>query len=96
MKITLKVLIIGGGCAGWLVALKLVQRGISCMIVDTNPGCAYASTRNQGWLHSGAYYAIHDDIVVAQACGSGYHYIEHFYPDTIHEQTRCYFLFKSQ
>jgi FAD dependent oxidoreductase len=66
------------------------------MIVDTNPVCAYASTRNQGWLHSGAFYAIHGDIVVAQACRSGYHYIEHFYPDTIHEQTRCYFLFKSQ
>ena len=50
------VVVIGSGCAGaWLVH-ELSYRGFSCALVDTVPFAAYTSTRNQGWLQSGAFY----------------------------------------
>jgi glycine/D-amino acid oxidase-like deaminating enzyme len=87
------VAVIGGGCAGWFAADELTRRGICCVVIDTDPPAAFASTRNQGWLQSGAFYAaMEDDIPTARFCRKGFHLIRSRYPDVIRTGISSYFL----
>jgi len=50
--------IIGAGVMGLWLALKLAQRGYSVAVIEKEPWIADGpSTRNEGWLHCGAYHA---------------------------------------
>ena len=49
--------IMGSGAAGLWLAHELTRRGYSVAVLDRQPFCGFASTRNQGWLQSGALYA---------------------------------------
>ncbi|HLI07555.1 MAG TPA: FAD-dependent oxidoreductase [Ktedonobacteraceae bacterium] len=87
------VAVIGGGCAGWFAADELTRRGICCVVLDTDPPAAFASTRNQGWLQSGAFYAaMEDDIPTARFCYKGFHLIRSRYPNAIRTGISSYFL----
>jgi hypothetical protein len=87
------VIIIGSGCAAWWVSLYLAMRGISCVILDTNPPGAFASTANQGWLQSGAWHMIvGNDLLTARACRDGSDFIRSRYPDVIRRGISSYFL----
>ncbi len=53
-----RVIIIGGGIAGLSAAVRLSQAGLPVTVLETSTLGFGASTRNQGWLHSGAWFAI--------------------------------------
>src|ERR1700720_4413859 len=92
-----RVVVIGGGCAGWFAADELTHRGIHCIVIDTNPPAAFASTRNQGWLQSGAFYAaMQDDIATARFRREGFHLIRSRYPNVIRNDIPGYFLLRSE
>jgi hypothetical protein len=59
---------------------------------------SYASTRNQGWLQSGAFYlAINDvDREAAIACRDGYHFVKSFAPEALLPKVPCYYLFEDE
>jgi FAD dependent oxidoreductase len=87
------LLIIGAGCAGWFVSLMLALRGIVCTILDMNPPGAFASTSNQGWLHSGVgHTVVARDPRTVSACRDGSHWIRSHYPDVVYPDIPCYFL----
>jgi FAD dependent oxidoreductase len=91
------VAVIGGGCAGWFAADELTRRGIRCVVIDTDPPAAFASTRNQGWLQSGALYgAMEDDIPTARFCREGFHLIRSRYPNVIRTGIPGYFLLRHE
>jgi glycine/D-amino acid oxidase-like deaminating enzyme len=91
------VSIIGGGCAGWFAADELTRRGIRSVVIDTEPPAAFASTRNQGWLQSGALYAaMENDIPTARFCREGFRLIQSRYPNVIRTGIPCYFLLRRE
>src|SRR5450631_1978644 len=91
------VMIIGTGCAGWFASLELASSGMTTLIVDINPPAAFASTRNQGWLQSGAWYAaVANDSVTARTCRDGYSWIRSHYPMAVRPNIPCYFLMQRE
>lgn len=87
------VIIIGSGCTAWWVSLYLAMHGITCIILDSNPPGAFASTANQGWLQSGAWHMIvGNDLLTAIACREGSDLIQSHYPDVIRPGISSYFL----
>jgi glycerol-3-phosphate dehydrogenase len=68
-------------------------------IIDTLPLAAYASTRNQGWLHSGALYAPYGAERLAQECEQGSQVIREFCslhcPDAVRTQIPAYLLMRT-
>jgi glycine/D-amino acid oxidase-like deaminating enzyme len=92
--------ILGGGCGGIWLADELTQRKNSCAILDIGPFSTYASTRNQGWLHSGAFYAAiaKPDQQTAEVCKRGglpIHYLDPMSEHT-YQEVPCYFLFDNE
>lgn len=83
------VAIIGGGIAGLMTAAKLGRLGLKILLVEKEASLANGpSTRNSGWLHSGAYHAamITDrarSIAVARHCIYGFEQIQRNYPEVI-------------
>ncbi len=55
-----RVIVIGGGFAGLAVAARLAQAGLPVTVFEASRLGHGASTRNQGWLHSGAVFAVHN------------------------------------
>lgn len=55
--LTNRVLIVGGGIAGLSIAARLAQAGLPVTLLEASKPGAGASTRNQGWLYSGAWFA---------------------------------------
>lgn len=66
------------------------------MVIDTAPFASHASTRNQGWLHTGAFYLSVDkpDQQLAQDCLAGFNAISSQYPSAVRSDVPCYFLFE--
>src|SRR5258707_6351820 len=91
------VMIIGSGCAAWLLALFLRLLGISCAILDVGLAGAFASTGNQGWLQAGGLFLLTCyDFVTARACQQGYRWITNLYPAVIRRHIPCYFLLPAE
>lgn len=89
------VAIIGGGISGWLVAYFLAEQGITSTVYDTDPCSGYSSTRNQGWLHSGAFYvALEDDPGVAEACRDGSNWFQQFIGGATGKGVPGYYIFE--
>lgn len=88
--------IIGGGCAGLFLARKLALLNCDCVVIEKNPAASHASTRNQGWLQSGSFYAAVNDVAAARGCREGYEYITRTYQDTILQEVESYYLFRSK
>jgi glycine/D-amino acid oxidase-like deaminating enzyme len=55
---TRRVAVVGGGIAGLSAAARLAQAGLPVILLEASQLGSAASTRNQGWLHSGGYYAL--------------------------------------
>jgi len=79
------VAVLGGGCAGLWLVHDLAKRGYKPVLLEHGPLAQYASQANQGWLHSGALYAVFESEeqlptshttpelrVTARECGRGY------------------------
>lgn len=51
-----RVVIVGGGIAGLAAAVRLAQAGLPATLLEASELGGAASTRNQGWLRSGALF----------------------------------------
>jgi glycine/D-amino acid oxidase-like deaminating enzyme len=65
------VVIMGAGAAGLWAALRLTQAGVRVLVLHAPHKDGYSSTRNQGWLHSGALYATFRAPGVTRECIAG-------------------------
>jgi len=52
-----RIVIVGGGVAGLSIAVRLSQSGLAVMVLESGSLGQDASTKNQGWLYSGAWFA---------------------------------------
>ncbi len=62
-----RIVVVGGGIAGLSVAVRLAQTGLPVTVLEASQLGFGASTRNQGWLYSGAWFAP-DQPELAQLC----------------------------
>ena len=92
------VAIIGAGIIGLWLARLLSHLGLSVLLVDReNEVGSGSTTRNEGWLHRGTYFAasITDGPMamrVAEQVAYGYHAIRSLYPDVL-DQLPCSYAF---
>jgi glycine/D-amino acid oxidase-like deaminating enzyme len=93
--LTSSVVIVGAGAIGIHLADRLAARGIDCSIVDQTPVAGFSSTRNQGWLQSGAYYAARGDFHAAATCRDGAARIRSDSPQAVLLDIPCYMLFET-
>ena len=90
------VVIIGAGIAGLWLARNLSHLGLSVLLLDRdNEVGSGSTTRNEGWLHRGTYFAasIADTPMamrVAEQVAYGYHAIWSLYPDVLDQLPRSY------
>ncbi|MCA9072089.1 MAG: FAD-dependent oxidoreductase, partial [Planctomycetaceae bacterium] len=61
-----RIVIVGGGISGLSIAVRLVQAGLPVTLVEGSELGFGASTRNQGWLYSGAWFAPENPLLAAQ------------------------------
>lgn len=79
-----RIVIVGGGFAGLSAAVRLAQAGLPVTVLEASKLGFAASTRNQGWLHSGAWFAqTHPDL--AQMCHESLQQTIEFCPDCIEQ-----------
>ncbi len=52
-----RIVIVGGGFAGLSAAARLAEAGLPVTVIESSKLGYAASTQNQGWLHSGAWFA---------------------------------------
>ncbi|MFK7818720.1 MAG: NAD(P)/FAD-dependent oxidoreductase [Planctomycetaceae bacterium] len=64
---TERVVVVGGGFAGLATAAKLATEHIPVTLLEGSQLGNEASTQNQGWLYSGAWYA-RRDLEMARLC----------------------------
>lgn len=87
------IVISGLGVAGLWLAQKLASLGYSVLGIDKNADlAAFASTRNEGWLHCGTYHGgaipFRDIAVrVARQTLDGYRQTLAFAPETVEDTT---------
>jgi glycine/D-amino acid oxidase-like deaminating enzyme len=77
-----RVVIVGGGIAGLSAAVRLSQAGLAVTLLEASQLGGAASTRNQGWLHSGGLFAC-DAPDHARACYAALQQTIHFCPDCL-------------
>jgi glycerol-3-phosphate dehydrogenase len=74
--------IVGGGISGLSAAVRLSQAGLAVTLLEASQLGGAASTRNQGWLHSGAFYA-KDAPEYARICHSSLQQCLKFCPECL-------------
>ena len=79
---TNRVVIVGGGVAGLSIAVRLAQSGVSVTVLESSKLGQEASTRNQGWLYSGAWFAP-QRMDLAQMCYESYEHTLRFCPEAL-------------
>jgi glycerol-3-phosphate dehydrogenase len=65
------VIVVGAGAAGLWTAHRLTGAGARVLVLHAPHRDGYSSTRNQGWLHSGALYAVFRAPGVTRECIAG-------------------------
>ena len=79
---TQRVVIVGGGVSGLSIAVRLAQSGLPVTLFEASKLGYAASTRNQGWLYSGASFApVQADL--ARDCLESLRATEEFCPQCI-------------
>lgn len=80
-----RIVIVGGGFAGLAIATRLAQAGQPVTLLEASELGHEASTRNQGWLHSGAWFAdIHPEL--AKACYASLQKAVEFCPECLERE----------
>lgn len=80
-----RVVIVGGGISGLSTAVRLVQAGLPVTLLEASELGSAASTRNQGWLHSGGFYAMQSPAY-ARMCHASLQQTLAFCPDCVEPQ----------
>lgn len=81
-----RVVIVGGGVSGLSIAHVLAQAGLPVTVLEASRPGFGASTRNQGWLHAGGWFAP-DHPQLARMCYESAQQTIGFCPDCV-EQDR--------
>lgn len=77
-----RIVIVGGGFAGLSAAARLAQAGLPVTLLEASKLGHAASTHNQGWLHSGAWFApTHPEL--ARLCYESLMQTVQFCPDCL-------------
>ena len=76
----------GGGIAGLSAAARLAQAGLAVTLLESSHLGGAASTRNQGWLRSGALFA-RESPDYARACTEALEKTLQFCPECVEPQT---------
>lgn len=77
-----RIVIVGGGFAGLGVSVRLVQAGLPVTLLEASGLGSAASTRNQGWLHSGGVFAL-ESAEYARTCYASLQQTLTFCPDCV-------------
>lgn len=77
-----RIVIVGGGVSGLSIACRLVQSGLPVTVLESARLGFAASTRNQGWLHSGAWFAP-QHVDLARNCYESLQQTIEFCPDCL-------------
>lgn len=77
-----RVVIVGGGVAGLSIAVRLAQSGLPVTVLEASKLGHEASTRNQGWLYSGAWFAP-QRVELARMCYESYEHTLQFCPEAL-------------
>lgn len=77
-----RILIIGGGVSGLSIATRLAQTGLPVVVLEAAEFGFGASTRNQGWLHSGAWFAPKEPDL-ARICYESFQQTLKFCPESL-------------
>lgn len=77
-----RVLIVGAGFAGLSAAARLAQAGLPVTVCESREIGWAASSRNQGWLHSGAVFA-REHPELARMCLDSLHQTLEFCPECV-------------
>ena len=77
-----RAVIVGGGISGLSIAVRLSQTGLPVTLLEASHLGYGATTRNQGWLHSGAWFAP-EDTQLARQCYQSLQQTIAFCPDCI-------------
>ena len=81
-----RVVIVGGGVSGLSIAARLAQSGVPVTLLEASQLGFAASTRNQGWLHSGAVFA-RDNPQLARMCYASFQQVAQFCPECLEPST---------
>lgn len=76
------VVVIGGGVSGLSIAALLAMQEVPVTVLEASGIGFEASTRNQGWLHSGAWFAPRQ-LALAERCWQSFRKTVHFCPDCL-------------
>lgn len=76
------VVIIGGGFSGLSIAALLAQNNVAVTLLEASELGTQASTVNQGWLYSGAWFA-RRQTALAKMCHASYEKTIRFCPDCL-------------
>lgn len=77
-----RIVIVGGGISGLASAVRLAQSGLPVTLLEASGLGHAASTRNQGWLYSGAWFAFRQPEL-ARMCYESLQKTLHFCPDCL-------------
>lgn len=84
MTVNCDVAVLGGGVNGLMTGLELVKLGVDVVVLSERSVAAYSSTRNQGWLQSGALWASHyGRCAFVQEMRGGFDAFRTYYPDAL-------------
>ncbi|QDU40199.1 Anaerobic glycerol-3-phosphate dehydrogenase subunit A [Maioricimonas rarisocia] len=91
-----RVIVVGGGFAGLSIAARLAQSAVPVTLLEGAELGFEASTRNQGWLHSGGIFA-RDQIEMARLCLASLQQTMQFCPDCLepHQEGMLYLFSKA-
>lgn len=80
-----RVVIVGGGVSGLSTAVCLAHAGLPVTLLEASRLGHAASTRNQGWLHSGGLY-VRQSQELARLCRRSLEHTLRFCPDCLEPQ----------
>ena len=91
-----RIVIVGGGFAGVSLAVRLAQSGLPITLLETADLGFDASSRNQGWLHSGGAFARHHAGLARMCCDSLRQTVR-YCPECIEpDQVRMFYVFSRE
>lgn len=81
-----RIVVVGGGISGLSIAARLAQAGLPVTVLESSDLGVGASTRNQGWLFSGGWFAP-EQLELARMCYESLQQTLWFCPECVEPDT---------